>query len=180
MRRRTIRALVCIAAALPLIAAESDCSSEVKDSADSGGGGDGKPKKASLGDPITLESTDVKMRVRTTKTIDPLAGGEFDKPDAGRRYVGVQVELVNVGKTAYDDSPSNGAKLLTATDEQAESTILLAGSCAGDFGSSAKIAPGSRQQGCLPFQVPSAARLKTFQFGLDSGFGPQTGEWRLR
>jgi hypothetical protein len=28
-------------------------------------------------------------------------------------------------------------------------------------------------------QVPKGAKLRTFQFTLESGFGPETGEWIL-
>lgn len=146
--------------------------------ADDGGGA---PKVANVGDSLTLEgASDERMQVTVQKVLDPAPAGEFDEPSKGMRYVGVQVALKNVGDAQYDDSPSNGAVLLTANDEQAQSAIVIEGPCAGSFGSSAKIAPGARQQGCIPFEVPNGAKLKTFQFTLSSGFGPQAGEWRLR
>jgi hypothetical protein len=39
---------------------------------------------------------------------------------------------------------------------------------------------GARRQGCIPFEVPEGRKAKQFQFTLDSGFGPQAGEWSLR
>jgi hypothetical protein len=109
-----------------------------------------------------------------------MAGGEFDSPDGHNRYVGVKVALKNVGSTQYDDSPSNGAVLIYGSDEQADTTLLTGGPCSGSFASSAKIAPGARRQGCIPFEVSGHKKVKTFQFTLDSGFGPQAGEWSLR
>jgi hypothetical protein len=32
----------------------------------------------------------------------------------------------------------------------------------------------------VSFEVPKKARLRTFQFGTESGFGPEAGEWSLR
>jgi hypothetical protein len=136
--------------------------------------------KAGLGDSITLKGSDTKMRVTVTKVVDPLPAPEFQEPDHGKRYVGVYVKLRNVGSTTYDDSPSNGATLITSGDEQADSTLLEGGDCSSDFASSAKISPGSQEQGCIAFQIKRSKRPRRFQFGLDSGFGPQTGEWSLR
>ena len=90
------------------------------------------------------------------------------------------MRIRNVGDNSYADSPSNGATLILGDDSQAQGTILLDGPCAGGFASDAKITPGSQQQGCIPFEAPAGAEVKTFQFTLDSGFGPQSGEWRLR
>lgn len=139
-------------------------------------------KAAGVGDTLTLKGQDdgEKMAVTLLGVIDPLSVGEFDSPDKGKRYVGVRIALKNIGTAAYDDSPSNGAALLTRTDEQLDTTIVSGGPCDSPFASSAKIAPGARQQGCIPFEAPRGAKLKTFQFTLASGFGPDAGEWRLR
>jgi hypothetical protein len=70
--------------------------------------------------------------------------------------------------------------LIYGADEQADATILAESECSGGFASSAKIAPGARRQGCIPFVVPKGRKAKLFQFTLESGFGPQAGEWSLR
>jgi len=145
----------------------------------SGGSGSGGAKKASVGDSITLDGTTNRMQVTVLKVLDPAPGGQYDQPQNGHRYVGVQVALKNVGTNTYSDAPGNGAKVITASDEQADTTLLEGGPCSGGFSTDARISPGSRLQGCIPFEVPSAARLKTFQLSLDSGFGPQSGEWHL-
>jgi hypothetical protein len=164
------------------------CSTETTNEADiesdAQAEGESNPPKAKrpagIGDSITVEGTDTKMKVTVVKVIDPVTAGEYQEPDAGNRYVGVQVKLRNVGDVGYDDSPSNGAELLLSNDTQAEGTLLVDGDCSSDFGSSAKIAPGSVQQGCIPFEVKGNLRPKTFQFTLDSGFGPEGGEWNFR
>jgi hypothetical protein len=133
-----------------------------------------------LGDAITLKGTDTKMKVTVLEVMDPVPAGQFDQPSKGRRYVGIRVKLRNVGAKAYSDSPSNGAKLIMTGDEQAKSTLLAEGDCSSGFASDVTISPGSQEQGCIPFEVKKGKRPKRFQFGLDSGFGPQTGEWSLR
>jgi hypothetical protein len=156
---------------------------EQADQGPSGGGEreQSRPKTAGIGDSLTLEGgSGEKMQVTLMEVRDPAPAGEFDQPQSGQRYVGVQIALKNVGEAQYDDSPSNGAVLLTAQDEQATSTILSGGPCGSQFASSAKIAPGGRQQGCIPFEAPAGAGLAKFQFTLSSGFGPEAGEWNLR
>ncbi len=173
----------CLALALPLMGQdESACSTETVDEPDKAGQSGGKERrpKAQLGDSLTLEGTDTKMQVTVLKVLDSIPSNQLDKPSSGNRYVGIQVRIKNVGDTTYSDSPSNGATLILGNDSQAQGTILLEGACAAGFASDAKIAPGSQQQGCIPFEAPAGAKLKTFQFTLDSGFGPQSGEWRLQ
>lgn len=184
--KRIPLAAAAVAMTLPLMGQDdTGCSTETVDEPDEQPADDAGKKKAKanvakIGDPITLEGTDTKMRVTVLKIIDPVAGGQFDEPTAGNRFVGVQVKLQNVGDTTYSDAPSNGAELIMSDDTQAEGGLLGEGQCSSDFGSSAKVSPGSVQQGCIPFQAKQGLRPKTFQFGLDSGFGPQSGEWRLR
>lgn len=140
-----------------------------------------EPQTAAVGDSLTLEGFEgLRMKVTVLKVIDPLAGGEFDAPQGGNRYVGVKIRMRNVSDQTYDDSPSNGAQLLDGQDEQAQDTYVSGGECAGDFASRAKIAPGAKQQGCLVFEMKKGRNPKLFQFALDSGFADQNGEWRLR
>lgn len=164
------------------------CSTETKDTAGkpnsdgkSSKSGD-KPKKAAVGDVITLEGNEdgSKIAVRLLKIVDPVSGGEFDQASKGKRYIGVRVRLSNQGSTTYSDSPSNGASLIMSGDEQADSTLIAGGECSSQFSSSAKISPGTKQSGCLAFEAPKAKKPRRFQFTLDSGFGPATGEWTIR
>ena len=188
MRRVLILALAVGFAGLTMGA--DSCSTDTKDTADtsgdgsssSGSGSKGATPKAHVGDSITLRGGEdgEKIKVKVNKVIDPLTGGEFDQPSAGKRYVGIEITLKNVGKTTYSDSPSNGAHLIGTNDRQFDSTILSGGPCGDEFSASAKIAPGDRRVGCIPFEVGKQAKLKKFQFALSSGFGPDNGEWILR
>jgi hypothetical protein len=140
-----------------------------------------KPRVAGIGDTLTLEGSEgLKMRVTLLKVIDPVTAGEFEAPGGNKRLVGIRIAMENISETQYDDSPSNGSVLIYGDDEQADATILAGGECSSSFASQAKIAPGARRQGCIPFEVPKGDKLKQFQFTLDSGFGPQAGEWSLR
>jgi hypothetical protein len=179
MRKLRMGLLLGLVAAVAV--GQDGCSTETTDEPDKpGGGAASKKPRAKIGDPITLKGADTTMKVTVLGVDDPLSGGEFDQPEKGRRFVGVRIRLENVGKKTYDDSPVNGARLVTTTGERGKETILTGGDCSGEFSSQATISTGDNQQGCLPFEVKKRANLRMFQFALDSGFGPETGEWSLR
>jgi hypothetical protein len=102
---------------------------------------------------------------------------DFMKPAAGNRFVAVQFKVTNTGTAAYDDSPSNGAKVLDAEGQQF--TSALADSKAGpNLPGSVKLAPGGTAKGFITFEVPSATKVTGAQFSTKSGFG-QTAEWKI-
>jgi len=187
---KTSQSLVAISAAAFALASmgADSCGTETKSTPDKPGS-DKQPTKAkakssSVGDVITLKGREdgSKVAVRLVKIIDPVSAGEFDQQTSGSRYIGVQVRLSNQGTTTYNDSPSNSATLIVSGDEQAESASLSisGGECGGKFASSAKISPGTKQTGCLPFEAKRSKKPRRFQFTLNSGLGPETGEWTIR
>ncbi len=50
---------------------------------------------------------------------------------------------------------------------------------AGPALGSPRIAPRDARVGLITFELPKGARTKSFQLTLDSGFGPDTGQWEL-
>jgi Domain of unknown function (DUF4352) len=135
---------------------------------------------ASVGDTITLHGYEdgEQMAVTVTRLYDPAAAAQYLGPRRGRKYVAVDLVLKNTGTKAYSDSPGNGATLLDTRDHGYTETLSETTSCQY-IGSSVKIAPGSKRAGCLIFEVPKDAKPAVFQFGLDSGFADETGEWQL-
>jgi hypothetical protein len=144
------------------------------------GGGGSKSQKARVGDSITIKTTETKLKVTVLGVMDPVNAGQYDQPAASRRYVGVQLSIRNVGGNSYSDAPSNGAQLVDNHDEQADPTLLTGGDCTIGFSSDVRLSPGSRQKGCIAFEIKKRAKPATFQFAGDSGFGPGNAEWTLR
>jgi uncharacterized protein DUF4352 len=141
----------------------------------------GSPQQATIGGTLTLTGNDREsMAVIVDGVMDPLQVGPDDQADPWQRFVGIQITLKNVGLVADSDSPSNGATLLSNTNEQAQGQIVSGGPCGNDFQSSANIAPGDTQQGCIPFEMQNGQTPTTFQFTLNSGFADQTGQWSLK
>jgi hypothetical protein len=139
------------------------------------------PDVAKVGDTIALKGTDdgSKLDVTVVKVADPAKGAdEFTTPQSGKRFIGVQFRLVNTGSVAYHDSPSNGAQLADKDGQQFESTFgdISAGP---SMSSDVKLKPGAKALGWIVFEVPKASKVSVVQFGMDSGFAEQTGEWKL-
>jgi hypothetical protein len=136
---------------------------------------------ARLGTAIVLHGNDdgEAMKVKLLAVQDPFVPtGEFAmQPEAGQRFVAVKVALTNVGSTVYDDSPSNGMALIDTADQQYTDEAFEGMN--PDIGSPT-IASGDRRVGWITMSVAKAADLKKMQFTLDSGFGPEAGEWLLR
>jgi hypothetical protein len=177
-------AMVALLLFAGLTVGADSCTTTTTDEPDKGGSGGAGDKerspKARLRDSITLKGADTKVKVTVLSVQDPADAGEFDEPEKGSRYVGVEIRLRNVGSTTYHDSPSNGAKLIGTGGQRADSTILSGGDCGGDFASDVTLSSGTDERGCIPFELKEGSKPKRFQFGLDSGFGPQTGEWSLK
>ncbi len=135
-----------------------------------------EPQTASVGDTLTLEGFEgLTMDVTLTELDRDL---EVDQDFDTGSYVGVRLTLTNTGEVAYDDSPSNGAALVTKDDQQLSSTILFEDAdCSG--ADAARIAPGDTRKVCVVFEREEGQELRLFQFALDSGFAEQTGEWTL-
>ena len=111
------------------------------------------------------------------KIVDPAkSGNEFFQPEQGFRYVGIRLRLENISEVVYNDSPSNGAVVVDTDDQGFDASFFDA--VEPSLGS-LKIAPGDRRAGFITFEVPKNAKLRTLQFTLHSGFGPEAGEWSL-
>jgi Domain of unknown function (DUF4352) len=137
--------------------------------------------EAKVGTRIALAGNDngEKMTVTVTKVVPTARGAnEFETPSGGHRFYAVQFRLINTGTAAYSDSPSNGAAVVDSKGQSYDSTFGEVRGCHA-FPAQENIAPGNSGLGCVVFEVPKGAKIKGVQFTLDSGFGPDTGQWSV-
>ncbi|MFJ6622568.1 DUF4352 domain-containing protein [Kitasatospora sp. NPDC091335] len=136
---------------------------------------------AKAGDTIALKGNDPADTADVTlvKVVDNAEGeDEFTHPADGKRFVSVQFRIKASGKKAYSDVPGNSAKVVDAQGQAFGSTVANTKAGPG-FQIPANIAPGESALGFVTFEAPKDAKLDKAQFGLDSGFAPQTGQWKL-
>jgi hypothetical protein len=135
--------------------------------------------KATVGSSITLagNTSGEQMAVTVTKVItDANPDTDFDSAPAGDRLYAVQFRLADTGSAAYSDSPSNGATVVDSAGQSYQSGVETVAGCQS-FPGMENIAPDASGLGCIVFEVPKSAKIAEVQFTLDSGFGPQTGQW---
>ncbi|MDX2388934.1 MULTISPECIES: DUF4352 domain-containing protein [unclassified Streptomyces] len=119
------------------------------------------------------------LAVTLVKVVDPArTGNPYSAPDAGSRLVAVQFRLKNTGTAVYQDSPSNGAKVVDERGQQFGSAYQDTTAGPG-FPGSITVAPGDTGLGFITFEVPKASRVTKVQFAMNSGFSPNTGQWRV-
>jgi hypothetical protein len=140
-------------------------------------GADGTTRKALFGKSLVLRGQGrEKVSVRPYALADPLTTSEFDAPQPGFRRLGVEVRLRNVGHTRVSDFPSNDADVVTTSGRSYKSTISGGDGCPQP--STTRIPAGQSRLICVAFEIPTGARLRYFEWTLDSGFADQTGQWR--
>ncbi len=144
--------------------------------------GASEQKTAAIGTAITLSGNGdgEQMSVTVTKVISSAqSGDEFASAPAGDRLYAVQFRLRDTGSAAYSDAPSNGATVVDSKGQSYQAGIADTAAGCTSFPASENIAPGSSGLGCIVFEVPEKAKITQTQFTLDSGMGPQTGQWNV-
>ena len=142
------------------------------------------PKKAGIGSAITLAGNDGGEQasltlVKVIGSASPSSSG-FDDAPSGDRYYAAQFRIADTGSAAYSDSPSNGAEAVDSAGQSYDASLLDTVNGCVLFPATENIAPGSSGLGCIVFEVPMSAKIVSVQFTLDSGFGPQTGQWDVK
>lgn len=141
-----------------------------------------KPERAAVGDTLTLkgmedgEQLDVTLK-QWLPTAKPAT--EFDIPQDGKRWAAAQFELVNTGSKVYADSPSNGAKAADSKGQRFDAWFgeISAGPA---MSSDVSLPKGEKALGWIVFEVPKDSKVVSVQFGMNSGFAEQTGQWSVK
>jgi hypothetical protein len=138
-------------------------------------------KPAGVGDAIDLQSTKAGnvLEVTLTKVVDPsTAASDFFKPDAGKRYVAVQLRITNKGHATYSEDPQILAKTKDAAG-QIYSIDFGTDTTAGPLmDSGLNLAPGDSTLGFLVFQVPTGQKVTQVQYSL-SMLGGAVAQWAI-
>ena len=139
------------------------------------------PTAARVGDTIALKGMEKSNTADVTavKIVDNAdSGNEYLKPADGKRYVTVQFQIKATGAKAYSDSPLGSAKVVD-TEGQSYGPTFGDTTAGPSFQTPANITPGESGKGFVTFEIPVTAKLDKVQFGLDSGFADQTGQWKI-
>jgi hypothetical protein len=136
---------------------------------------------AKVGDTIPLKGYDKSeaVDVALLKVVDPAEGEDkYTKPKDGKRFVAVQFKVTNTGSAPYDSSPGSGAKLVDAEGQSFDSTYAET-SAGPRFASGTAFVTGDSGLGYVTFEIPEASKVAKIQFGLNSGYSNNKGQWNI-
>lgn len=132
------------------------------------------PVPASLGTAQTVHDFyNDPFSVTASQIIDPAtAAAGSGLPDAGYRFVAVQLSLANSGAQDISDD-ANFALTVTGSDGQAYSADFGAVSQCTNFVSGSgyfDLTSGDSTSGCVVFQLPTAVSVQSVSFSLARGY----------
>lgn len=136
---------------------------------------------AQIGSAITLAglSAGEQMSVTVTKVYsDAQAVDQYNEAPVGDRLYAVAFQLKNTGSAGYSDAPSNSAIVFDSNGHSYQTQFDNVTECQS-FQTVVNIQVGSSSVGCIVYEVPNNAKITKVRVILDSGYGPQTGEWKV-
>lgn len=138
--------------------------------------------KAKLGDTVDLTGEDgAHIQVTLVKLVDPVkATNEFETPSAGKRYVAVQMRIVNLGKKVYDTDPMAELKARDADGEIFDADFSPVETAVGQrMDSGLTLAPGDKTLGVMTLEVPNGVKLTSMQYTIGGLAGRNAAKWVL-
>jgi len=123
--------------------------------------GEGQMQVYQVGDQIQIGDL-----ILTVNKVDYPTGDEFNKPEPGKKFVVIDLTLINQGSKAVQISSLLQMSLKDATGQVYE--VDLSASVAGNGSApDGEIAPGEKVRGQVGFQVPEDAQELMFVFDAD-------------
>jgi len=189
--RRTLSAAVTAAAALALAGCQSTATTvnttpagtsaapAAHTSAKGAPATSAAPKKAGVGSTIDLKSSDgAAIQVTLVKIVDPAKpANQYLGPDDGKRFVAVQLRIVNKGTVTYSDDPLAETSAKDALGESFD--VDFSDTAAGvSMTSGLDLAAGDTALGFLTFQVPTGQKITQLQYSAGL-FGKSVAQWTV-
>lgn len=116
--------------------------------------------------------------VTLQQVIDPASGADqYTTPDAGKRFVAVELKIVNNGTASINDDANNDVTIIGSDNQSYTDDYNSVSECTDFSNGSFTLAPGESTTGCVNFQLPDAITTSKVQFTPSSGFSGSTGEW---
>lgn len=131
-----------------------------------------------MGDPLVLHTRHGEITA-TPRLVQDVDAGEFDEPNAGHRFVGVDVKVENTGTRAIDTSLESRLRL--SNGRKAEDAIITDGRCSDSVGGvEADLQAADTSRTCIPYEIPTDARLKDFQLEFTDDEGDDaSARWNI-
>jgi hypothetical protein len=136
---------------------------------------------AEVGSVITLAglAAGEQLSVTVTKVYNEAQPiDQYNKAPGGERLYAVVFRLKNTGTAGYSDAPGNMALVFDSTGQSYPTEFDDVTECPS-FPAVINIPAGASSAGCIAYEVPIDSKITMVQVILDSGYGPQTGDWKV-
>jgi hypothetical protein len=139
-----------------------------------------KPAPPGVGASFTvLNQRNQNESVKLVSVIDPATGQNGITPNAGDRFVGVEIQITNQSKTV-DSGDANNNTSVVGSNEQVYSADFDPLSECTDFNSGQyNLSPGEPEIGCVAVQIPTGVSVAKVKYNPSSGFSTNNAEWIL-
>lgn len=135
---------------------------------------------AKVGDTVTIGG-DQGLAVKLMQVIDPAeSSNQVVSSDAGKRFVGLKVQITNNGSSSYKDDANNNLTLIGSDNQSYTATFADISGCTNFSSGQYTLAKGSSATGCVVYQVPNGVKPSKVQFTTNSGFSGDTREWSIQ
>jgi hypothetical protein len=141
--------------------------------------------KGAKGDALTLQGsglnpdvndhTRTKVKVTLKGTRGPIKGFKISSKN---KLIGVLLRFSNVGETLYDDPLPNGTLKLVGGGTGKQASLIPLGGKNPCKNPTVKLKQGQSKNVCIAFEMPKQAKLESFEYVTDAGYG-DTGVWTL-
>ena len=136
---------------------------------------------ARIGSAITLAGLSAGEQVSVTVTkvysyAQPV--DQYNEAAAGDRLYAVAFQFKNTGSAEYSDSPGNSAIIFDSTGQSFQTGFDNVVECQS-FEPVINVQVGFSSVGCVVCEVPNDVKITKVRVILDSGYGPQTGDWTI-
>ncbi|HEY2004678.1 MAG TPA: DUF4352 domain-containing protein [Candidatus Saccharimonadia bacterium] len=120
------------------------------------------------------------LNVTLVQVIDPATSdNQYSSADAGKRYVGLSVKIVNNGTASYTDDANNNLTLIGSDNQSYTSDVAGINGCTNFSNGQYTLAAGDSATGCVNYQLPNGVKPVKAQFTSNSGFSGSTGQWLI-
>lgn len=128
-----------------------------------------------IGTEATVKDDGITVRITLLQIVDDAPARKFLEPEAGNKYVAVQVRIVNDGPNLYRDVVSYGAQLIDTDNQQFDSAF--SDSPLGPELSLVSARAGDVRSGWITFEVPKTSSPAQLQ--INPFFTGDPARWDL-
>lgn len=134
---------------------------------------------AKVGDTLNIGGSK-GLAVTLQQIVDPASGADqYTTADAGKRFVAVEVKIVNNGSGAYNDDANSDVTLIGSDNQSYTADFDEVSECTNFNDGSYTLAASESATGCVVFEVPDTITTAKIQFQTISGLDESTGEWTV-